>query len=60
MTAPNQTSVRRCIREAVANAGITSDEIDAINGWLLRQADALGLDLPSHRRIIVAVKARHP
>ncbi|HBD98437.1 MAG TPA: beta-ketoacyl-ACP synthase, partial [Gemmatimonadetes bacterium] len=30
MTAPNQTSVRRCIREAVANAGITSDEIDAI------------------------------
>jgi len=34
MTAPNQTSVRRCIREAVANAGITSDEIDAINGHL--------------------------
>ena len=32
----------------------------AINGWLLRQADVLGLDLPAHRRIIAAVKARHP
>ena len=34
MTAPNQTSVRRCIRQAVEDAGIESDEIDAINGHL--------------------------
>jgi len=34
MTAPNQTSVRRCIQQAVADAGIESDEIDAINGHL--------------------------
>ncbi len=34
MTAPNPTSVRRCIRQAVAAAGIESDEIDAINGHL--------------------------
>jgi 3-oxoacyl-(acyl-carrier-protein) synthase len=34
MTAPNQTSVRRCIREAITDAGIESDEIDAINGHL--------------------------
>lgn len=34
MTAPNHTSVRRCIRQAVEDAGIESDEIDAINGHL--------------------------
>ena len=53
-TAGNTSSMR-----ADMQAGAVT-EIDAINGWLLRQADALGLDLPSHRRIIVAVKARHP
>jgi 3-oxoacyl-(acyl-carrier-protein) synthase len=34
MTAPNPESVRRCIRAAVADAGISPDEIDAINGHL--------------------------
>jgi 3-oxoacyl-(acyl-carrier-protein) synthase len=34
MTAPNPESVRRCIRGAVAMAGIRPDEIDAINGHL--------------------------
>lgn len=34
MTAPNSTAVQKCIRSAVENAGINSDEIDAINGHL--------------------------
>jgi 3-oxoacyl-(acyl-carrier-protein) synthase len=34
MTAPNPTGVRRCIRGAVAMAGIRPDQIDAINGHL--------------------------
>ncbi len=34
MTAPNPESVRRCIRSAVADAAISPDEIDAINGHL--------------------------
>jgi len=34
MTAPNPESVRRCIRQAVEAAGISPDEIDAINGHL--------------------------
>ncbi len=34
MTAPNPESVRRCIRAAVDDAGISNDEIDAINGHL--------------------------
>lgn len=34
MTAPNSVAVQRCIREAVKNAGISSDDIDAINGHL--------------------------
>jgi len=34
MTAPNPESVQRCIRSAVADAGIGPDEIDAINGHL--------------------------
>lgn len=34
MTAPNPEGVRRCIREAVADAGIGPEEIDAINGHL--------------------------
>ncbi len=34
MTAPNPESVRRCIRDAVADAGIEPDEIDLINGHL--------------------------
>ena len=34
MTAPNALAVQKCITDAMANAGITSDEIDAINGHL--------------------------
>jgi 3-oxoacyl-(acyl-carrier-protein) synthase len=34
MTAPNPESVRRCIRQAVEDAGIEPDEIEAINGHL--------------------------
>lgn len=34
MTAPNSTSVQRCIRQAVEAAGISPDEVDAINGHL--------------------------
>ncbi len=34
MTAPNSVAVQRCIREAVREAGISSREIDAINGHL--------------------------
>ncbi|MCF6133413.1 beta-ketoacyl-[acyl-carrier-protein] synthase family protein [Flavobacterium wongokense] len=34
MTAPNPTAVQKCISDAVANAGITTDDIDAINGHL--------------------------
>lgn len=34
MTAPNPIAVQKCIRDAMANAEITSDEIDAINGHL--------------------------
>jgi 3-oxoacyl-(acyl-carrier-protein) synthase len=34
MTTPNVEAVRRCIREAVAMAGIPADRIDLINGHL--------------------------
>jgi 3-oxoacyl-(acyl-carrier-protein) synthase len=34
MTAPNPVSVRRCVSQAVADAGIDPGEIDAINGHL--------------------------
>ena len=34
MTAPNPTSVQRCIGEALADADVTPDRVDAINGHL--------------------------
>ena len=34
MTAPNPDGVRRCIRDAVTDAAIDSDEVDAISGHL--------------------------
>lgn len=34
MTAPNPIAVQKCITDAIANAGITADDIDAINGHL--------------------------
>jgi 3-oxoacyl-(acyl-carrier-protein) synthase len=34
MTAPNPAGVRRCIRDAVAMAGVRPEEIDAISGHL--------------------------
>jgi len=34
MTAPNSVAVQRCIKNAVANAGIAANDIDVINGHL--------------------------
>jgi 3-oxoacyl-(acyl-carrier-protein) synthase len=34
MTAPNPEGVRRCVRGAIADSGITASEIDVINGHL--------------------------
>jgi 3-oxoacyl-(acyl-carrier-protein) synthase len=34
MTAPNSVAVQRCIVDAIHNAGISSNDIDAINGHL--------------------------
>lgn len=34
MTAPNSDAVIRCIKEAVVNAGVTSSDVDTINGHL--------------------------
>lgn len=34
MTAPNPEGVRRCIRAALADAGVTPEEVDAIGGHL--------------------------
>jgi 3-oxoacyl-(acyl-carrier-protein) synthase len=34
MTAPNPTAVRRCIREALADAGVDGDAVDLVNGHL--------------------------
>jgi 3-oxoacyl-(acyl-carrier-protein) synthase len=34
MTAPNSNAVQKCIRDALTNANIHADEIDAINGHL--------------------------
>lgn len=34
MTAPNSIAVQRCIKDAIRNANIKSDQIDAINGHL--------------------------
>jgi 3-oxoacyl-(acyl-carrier-protein) synthase len=38
MTAPNPESVRRCIQNALGAAGISSDDVDAINGHLTATA----------------------
>lgn len=34
MTAPNSTAVQHCIKNAITNSGINSNDIDAINGHL--------------------------
>ncbi len=34
MTAPNAESVQRCIRDAISNAAIDPEEVDAISGHL--------------------------
>lgn len=38
MTAPNATAVKRCITDALANAKVSSNEIDTINGHLTATA----------------------
>ena len=45
MTAPNPIAVQKCITNAMANAGIHADEIDAINGHLTATSkDALEIE----------------
>lgn len=34
MTAPNPIAVQKCIKDAIQNAGISANEVDAINGHL--------------------------
>jgi 3-oxoacyl-(acyl-carrier-protein) synthase len=61
MTAPNPTSVRRCIQTAVARAGIKPEQINAINGHLTATfADPMelenwsaALELPPERMPLV-------
>ncbi|WP_111657236.1 ketopantoate reductase family protein [Isoalcanivorax indicus] len=50
-TAANMSSMRADLR-----AGQRT-EIAFINGWLLRQADRLGMSLPSHRLMVAALPA---
>ncbi len=38
MTAPNSEAVQRCIRNAITNAGIFANDIDAVNGHLTATA----------------------
>jgi 3-oxoacyl-(acyl-carrier-protein) synthase len=66
MSAPNAEGVRRCIRSAVAMAGIRPDDVDAINGHLTATfadpqevecwSSALGLP-PSKMPLIQATKS---
>ena len=45
MTAPNSTAVQRCIMDAIQNSGISSTDIDAINGHLTATTkDALEIE----------------
>ncbi len=45
MTAPNNTAVQKCITSAIENAGITSKDIDYINGHLTATIkDAVEID----------------
>jgi 3-oxoacyl-[acyl-carrier-protein] synthase-1 len=45
MTAPNSTAVQRCITSALKNAGITGNDVDAINGHLTATAkDSLEIE----------------
>ncbi|MBL7251744.1 ketopantoate reductase family protein [Alloalcanivorax sp. C16-2] len=53
-TAGNTSSMRADMQRGAIT------EIEAINGWLLREADRLGLELPAHREIVAAVRQRHP
>ncbi len=55
MTAPNPHGIRRCIRNALADAGVTPDEVDAINGHLT----ATGAD-PHEVRAWAAALERAP
>jgi 3-oxoacyl-(acyl-carrier-protein) synthase len=38
VTAPNPTAVQRCIQQAMKNAGITSQDVDAVNGHITATA----------------------
>ncbi|ROO24272.1 2-dehydropantoate 2-reductase [Salinisphaera orenii MK-B5] len=51
-TADNTSSMRADMARGAAT------EIEAINGWLLRQADTCGLALPAHAAIVEAVRRR--
>ena len=51
-TAGNTSSMRADMQRGAVT------EIEAINGWLLREAERLGLDLPAHREVVAAVRGR--
>ncbi|GAA5110758.1 ketopantoate reductase family protein [Alloalcanivorax gelatiniphagus] len=51
-TAGNTSSMRADMQRGAGT------EIDAINGWLLREARRLGLELPAHREVVAAVRGR--
>lgn len=53
-TAANSSSMRSDVR-----AGRMT-EIDFINGWLIRRAEGLGVPVPENRRLLQAVRERHP
>ena len=45
MTAPNSIAVQRCIRQAIENSGISSKDVDVINGHLTATAkDSLEIE----------------
>ncbi len=66
MTAPNPTGVQRCIRGALADAGVAAHDVDVINGHLTAtsadpremQAWATALECPPERfPVITATKS---
>lgn len=53
-TATNTSSMRSDVRAGRAT------EVDYINGWIIRKAESLGLEVRENRRLLQAVRERHP